>query len=143
MVTTLISVNETEFGIPYVFSIGRNMQNFTEISIEFTKPDGTILLVSDPDVTVPAVSIFTVLGLFAANTYAQYAFQEGDLDQYGTWTARLIYTDASPLHLTSNRSNFTVNQVISGNPPSGTAITTEDGFELITEDGEVIVTEGA
>ncbi len=107
--TAVITVNEGEYGLACVFSTAYDMSGFTAISLKFTKPDGTILLVSNTDgVTVPASPITTVLGVFAANTYARYAFVDGDLDQTGVWYCRVIYTDATPLHLISNQSSFTV-----------------------------------
>ncbi len=109
--TAVITVNEGEFGVACVFYTAYDMSGFTGISIKFTKPDGTILAPTDPDVTVPNVQVITALGTFPANQYASYYFQNGDLDQLGTWYARVIYddTNASPvLRLISNSSSFEV-----------------------------------
>ncbi len=106
--TTLITVNENEYGIACVFSTAYDMSGFSSVSMQFIKPDGTILLVSSPDVTVPVVDLVTVLGTFLANTYTQYIFQDGDLDQTGVWSCRVIYDETTPLHLISNSSTFTV-----------------------------------
>jgi len=109
--TAVITVNEGEFGIACVFYTAYDMSGYTTISIQFTKPDGTILAPTNPDVTVPAVPLVTALGTFPANEYAQYYFVDGDLDQLGTWYARVIYDKANalpPQRLISNSSTFTV-----------------------------------
>jgi len=106
--TAVITVNEGEYGVACVFNTAYNMSGFSTISIQFTKPDGTILAPTNPAVTVPNTPITTVLGTFAANQYARYAFQNGDLNQVGVWYARVIYTDATPMKLISNSSSFTV-----------------------------------
>ncbi len=110
--TAVITVNEGEFGVACVFSTAFNMSTFTEISMKFTKPDGTILLVDSSDgVTVPGSPIVTVLGTFAANEYSQYYFQSGDLDQLGVWYCRVIFDDSGaspPQRLISNSSSFEV-----------------------------------
>ncbi len=106
--TAVITVNEGEYGVACVFYTAYDMSAFTSLQIKFTKPDGEILLAT---ATCPAVLIVTALGTFPANQYAQYYFVDGDLDQLGTWFARVIYTNtnASPdLHLISNSSSFKV-----------------------------------
>ncbi len=110
--TAVITVNEGEFGVACVFSTAYDMSGFSTISMKFTKPDNTTLLVTNADgVTVPAVPVSTPLGTFGANTYAQYFFKNGDLDQIGIWSCRVIFDNsgASPaIHLISNTSTFTV-----------------------------------
>lgn len=109
--TVVITVNEGEFGVACVFSTSYDMSAFTTISMKFTKPDGTTLLVTNPSVTVPNTNLVTALGTFTANQYAQYYFQTNDLNQLGVWYCRVIYdksTASPPLHLISNQSSFTV-----------------------------------
>lgn len=101
-------MNLSEFGVPFLFSTGYDMSANTSISIAFTKPDGTILTVTNPDVTVPAMDVETTDGLFLAHQYVSYTFEDGDVDQVGVWSARVIYDDAAPRHLTSDISQFTV-----------------------------------
>ncbi len=95
-----------------MFYTAYDMSTFTEISIQFTKPDGTILApVSADGVTVPNVQVVTALGTFPANEYAQYFFVDGDLDQLGVWFARVIYDKSNaspPMRLISNSSSFEV-----------------------------------
>lgn len=106
--TAVITINENEYGVACVFNTSYDMSTFTTLQIQFTKPDGTLLTAT---ATCPNVNVSTSLGTFLANQYAQYFFQAGDLDQTGTWSARVLYTKstASPaLHLISNISTFTV-----------------------------------
>ena len=106
--TAVITVNEGEYGVACVFYTAYDMSTFTTLQIQFTKPvSGDILLV---DATCPNVDVDTALGTFLANEYAQYFFVDGDLDELGTWYARVIYTKTgSPdLKLISNSSSFTV-----------------------------------
>lgn len=100
-------MNKNEWGIKFVFSTGFNLSGFSTLSIAFTKPDGTVLVKSNPDVTAPALNIDTTEGLFPSHTYAQYVFQNGDVDQSGTWSARVTYTDAGQ-QLISDAATFTV-----------------------------------
>lgn len=85
------------------------MSGFTSIAIDFVKPDGTTLTVTNTTgVTVPNTDLVTTLGTFLANKYAKYVFQNGDVDQAGQWAARVVYTDATPQHLISDVGTFTV-----------------------------------
>ena len=101
-------MNVNESGIAICFSTGFNMAGFDTISIEFTKPDGTTLTVDNPSVTVPGTPIETTAGLFNANEYAQYVTQPGDINQVGEWSARVYYTDSSPLDLISDVGTFEI-----------------------------------
>ncbi len=105
--TAVITVNENEYGVACVFSTAYDMSTFTTLQIQFTKPDGTILLAT---ATCPNTNVVTALGTFLANQYAQYFFVAGDLNVLGVWSARVIYTKTgSPnLKLISNISTFTV-----------------------------------
>ncbi len=105
--TAVITVNTGEYGVACVFSTAYDMSTNTALQIQFTKPDGTILLAT---ATCPNVDVVTALGTFLANMYAQYYFVSGDLDQTGVWYARVIYTKTgSPnVKLISNISSFEV-----------------------------------
>ncbi len=107
--TAVITVNEGEYGIACVFYTAYDMSAFTTLQIQFTKPvTSTVLTVA---ATCPNVQVVTALGTFPANQYAQYFFVNGDLDELGVWSARVIYDEATatpPLHLISNSSTFTV-----------------------------------
>ena len=106
--SVVIAINEGEWGVACVFNLAFDISANTALAMKFIKPDETILLVTNPNVTAPNVDISTVLGIFSANHYAQYIFQAGDLDQTGIWYCRVIYDDATPRHLISNMSSFTV-----------------------------------
>ncbi len=103
-------MNVNEYGVVFAFSTAFNMSGYSFISIDFVKPDGTTLTVSNPSVTVPNVDLPTTAGTFLANKYAQYTFQAGDVNQVGLWAARVVYTDANPQHLISDVGTFTVNE---------------------------------
>lgn len=103
-------MNVNEYGVQFVFSTAFDMSSFTSISIDFVRPDGTTLTVTNPSVTVPAFDLSTTLGTFLANKYASYVFQNGDVNQVGLWSARVVYTDATPQHLISDVGTFTVNE---------------------------------
>lgn len=101
-------MNINEYGVLFRYSTGFDLSGFTGLQIVFTKPDGTTLTRANPLVTAPAVDVTTTLGLFPANTYAQYEFAVGDADQSGTWCAYVIYDDGVQ-HLISDVAHFTVN----------------------------------
>lgn len=90
------------------FSTAFDMSAFTSIAIHFVKPSGTPLVVTNPDVTVPATPVTTTLGVFLANKYVAYTFQAGDVDEEGLWSCRVVYDDADPQHLISDVATFTV-----------------------------------
>lgn len=102
-------MNVGEWGVEFCFSTGFDMSGFTSISIKFTKPDGSFLTVSNPDVSVPNSPVNTTLGTFSAKEYAAYTFKNGDVNQAGVWSARVTYQDATPQELISDVGTFTVN----------------------------------
>lgn len=101
-------MNVNEWGIRFAFSTGFDLRDATNLELRFTKPSGATLVVDSPNVTNPGVDLETTLGFFPANTWAQYIFQPGDVDEAGEWTCRLYYDDGSQ-HLISDVGNFTVN----------------------------------
>lgn len=101
-------MNVNEWGVAFLFSTGFDMSSFTSISITFTKPDATTLVVTNPDVTVPNFDIVTTDGTFLANKYCKYIFQNGDVNLAGAWSAIVTYNDATPQHLISDRGLFTI-----------------------------------
>ncbi len=103
------ALNVNEFGITFAFSTAFNMSGFSTIAIHFEKPNGTTLVVTDSDgVTVPSMPVTTTLGVFLANKYVTYTFQDGDVDEEGLWSCRVVYDDATPQHLISDVGTFTV-----------------------------------
>lgn len=94
-----------EYGLQIQFGVSFDMSANTSLAMHFTKPDGTLLNVT---AALGTVQIVTTLGIFAANTYGTYIFQNGDVNQAGQWQVRLIYDDASPAHLISSIGLFEV-----------------------------------
>lgn len=101
-------MNVNEYGIYFLFSTGFDMRDFTGLEIHFTKPDGSALVVTNPDVSVGTTNVTTTIGPFTAYKYAQYVFKDGDVDQTGTWSARVVYDDSTQ-HLISDVATFTIN----------------------------------
>lgn len=102
-------MNVGEYGISLNLNVNFNIAAFTTLSLVFTRPDGTTITRTAPDVSVPAVPLVTAdLGTFAANEYCTYLFQLGDMSIEGDYSVRLTYTDASK-RLISDVATFTVN----------------------------------
>ena len=87
-----------EYGIVFRLETSFNIASFSSLSLKFTKPDGTILTVTNPAVSVGGSS----------STQALYTFQNGDVTLPGNWQAQLTYQDATPRQLISQRANFTI-----------------------------------
>ena len=101
-------MNVGEYGIVYNLNVNFDISGFTSLSLTFTKPDLTTLVVASPQVTVGSAPVVTSQGTFAANQYAVYKFAVGDISLPGTYSARLTYVDASK-RLISDANNFVVN----------------------------------
>ncbi len=101
-------MNINEWGIRLWFSTGFDLSGATELQMQLTKPDGTVVTKVTPQVTAPAIDEDTTFGLFPANTYAEYITEPGDIDQTGQWSWRVFYTDLDKF-LTSDVSTFVVN----------------------------------
>jgi hypothetical protein len=100
-------MNVNEWGVFFRFSTGFDLTGFSALSLVFTKPDGTVVTKTNPDVTAPNVDVTTTEGLFPAGTYAQYTFQPGDVDQAGVWCVYATYDDGSQ-HLIADVQHFTI-----------------------------------
>lgn len=98
-------MNVNEYGVVFQMGVSFNMVSNTSLSFTFTKPNGTILTVS---AVLGTLQITTPVGVFAPNTYATYTFANGDVNQVGTWSARLTYIDAAPTKLISTPATFVV-----------------------------------
>lgn len=68
-----------------------DLSAFTDLSIEFIKPNGETVTVESPDVTAPAVDI---PGFALPNQYFQYAIAPDLINQVGAWQCRGVYRDA-------------------------------------------------
>lgn len=101
-------MNVGEYGVVCRFNVGFDISQATTLTLSFTKPDGTTLTKTTPNVTAGSTDITSSLGVtFSANQYALYTFAQGDVDQAGAWKARLTYDDGVK-HLISNIGIFTV-----------------------------------
>lgn len=102
-------MNVNEYGVVFCFLASFDMASYTGLTLTFTKPSGSVLVATEPDVSIVNASRATPLGTAAANTYALYTFQAGDVDEVGVWSARLTFDNAVPQHLISNLgAEFTV-----------------------------------
>ena len=101
-------MNVGEYGISFNLNVNYDMSGFTSLSLDFTRPDGTTISRANGVVTVPSSPLVTPDGTFAANQYCTYAFQSGDINQEGTYSARLTYNDATK-RLISDPVTFTIN----------------------------------
>jgi hypothetical protein len=98
-----------EYGIPIQFNTRFDLSGFTSLSLAFTKPDNTILTVTDPDVAIGVGDIITPIGTFLSGEYVTYTFVNGDVDLFGEWSARLTANDGSE-NLISAEATFTVEE---------------------------------
>jgi hypothetical protein len=101
-------MNVNEYGITFTMGVSYNLANFTALSLTFTKPNRSVLTVTDPAVSIANANITTSAGTFLPNTYVLYTFAEGDVNLAGPWSVRLTYT-ANGIQLISDIGKFTVN----------------------------------
>lgn len=101
-------MNKNEYGIQFNFNVNFNIAGFTSLSLAISRPDGTALTLANPAVSVGNAPLVTPDGTYNANEYAKYVFVNNDINQAGTYSARLTYTDASK-RLISDPVTFDVN----------------------------------
>lgn len=109
-------MNVHEWGVTFAFSTGFDMSAKTVLAIRFWKPDNVWSEDTDstPSLTktasVGSGPITTTEGVFVDKKYATCVFEDGDVDQVGEWSARVVYTDAtgSGQHLISDVATFEV-----------------------------------
>lgn len=103
-----MNVNVGEYGIALNLNVNYNISAFTSLELDITRPDGTIITRANGPVTVGTVALVTDdAGTFAANQYAIYLIQTGDLTKSGTYYVRLVYIDATK-RLVSDVTTFEV-----------------------------------
>jgi len=105
-----MSIRVGQVGVPFRVATGFDMSGSTALSLIFTRPDGTQLTKTNPDVTAPAVPLAgdPDLGSVAASTYFEYTNTVDDYDQEGTWEVCGIYTDGTPKVYPTSPVSFTV-----------------------------------
>ncbi len=94
-----MSIKVGSIGVPLRVATGFNMSGFTALTLNITKPDGTVLTKTSASdgVVAPAVSLVNDpdLGNVAASTYFEYSNLIDDYDEAGAWTICGIYVDGS------------------------------------------------
>lgn len=100
-----------EFGKILRLDTNFDMSANTELTLVFTKPDGSTLTKTKTvdSVSAPGIEVTDPDGVvFSANEYMEYDFVSGDLDQAGRWFVRAEYDDATPKNFIGDTVEFTV-----------------------------------
>lgn len=100
-------MNKNDYGVLFRFGVSFDMSAYTNLSFTFTKPSGETFTVTG---ALGVSQITTPEGIFAADTYATYVFQDGEVDEAGDWSCRLTYRDSSPAQYISSIGYFTVGE---------------------------------
>ena len=101
------------FGMDFIMGVSFDLSPNTSLQFTFLKPDKTTLVVIAVQGTT---DLTTTEGTFAADTWASYTFQDGDLDQVGTaakgnpWSAVLDYFVGSTEKFSSSGESFDVSE---------------------------------
>jgi len=76
---------------------GYDMSSYTELSLVFTKPDGTVVTKTTSDgVALGGVAVTDPdIGALSANEYITYDIEPGLLDVGGRWCVHVIYTNTT------------------------------------------------
>lgn len=98
-------MNVGEYGVVLQFGVSFSLINETSLMFLFERPDTTTFTRA---ATLGNVPVSTTFGTFAANQYATYTFVNGDINQTGAWSVRLIYQDNTPAQLISTPGTFVV-----------------------------------
>lgn len=100
-------MNVGEYGVKFRIAVGFDISAATALALTFIKPSEVVLNVTT-GVSVGVGNLVTPAGTFTTGTWAEYTFANGDVDEAGTWTVRLIYDDATGQHLLSELVTFEV-----------------------------------
>jgi hypothetical protein len=100
-----MTMNVGEYGLVFNLNVNFDISGATTLQLAITRPDNTTITAMP---TVGSVDLVTTdSGTFLAHKYCIYTFATGDLNQAGTYTARLTYTDSTK-RLISDPTTFTV-----------------------------------
>jgi hypothetical protein len=92
-----VTIRVGESGKPLRYATYVDMEDFTELKLEFTAPTGgtsfTRTNASSPPVGLGPKVVDDDLGVINANEYMEYTFQASDFAVAGTWSVRGTYTD--------------------------------------------------
>ena len=98
--------NVGEYGIAYDVNVNYDLSAATKVQMDITRPDKTKI---GGDAVVGLVDLVTQdMGTFPAKKYCTYVFKDGDLNQTGDYTARVVYTDSTK-RLICDPVGFSVN----------------------------------
>jgi hypothetical protein len=100
-----MTINVGEYGLALNLNVNYDISAATALQLAITRPDGTLVT------GVPTVGLVDLVtgddGTYPAKQYCTYKLVSGDLNQAGTYTTRLTYTDATK-RLISDPTSFTV-----------------------------------
>jgi len=75
---------------------GTSMASYTELTLNFTLPDGTTTTKATADGVVLGAGVTDDdLGALSANEYVEYPIEVGFLTLAGTWNVYLTFTDTA------------------------------------------------
>lgn len=110
-------MNVGDFGNRLVFGTGYggagfDLSSFTGLTLTFTKPDNTTLVVTNPAVAVGASPYTLPNGqVFNTHQYVTYSFLAGQVSVAGSWSVRLDYQNSAatpPISFNSTSGTFVV-----------------------------------
>ena len=111
-------MNVGDFGTEFVFGTGfggagLDMSSYTDLVLEFTRPDGSTLAVDVTNGVVLGPTNYTLPSgqVFNAHQYVTYYFLTGQVTVAGRWKVRLVYdqtTAIPPIQFISGIGNFVV-----------------------------------
>ena len=86
-----------ESGKPLYLAASFDMSSNTELTMTFTKPDGTVVTKIKPDVVLEtSPTTLPDVGAVLANEYVSYTVEPLFLDQAGAWCVYLTYDNTTP-----------------------------------------------
>ena len=92
-----MSLDKDEIGKVIRVAAGYDMSSNTELTLDFTLPDNTIVQKLSADGVVLGAGVTDLtLGVLAANEYVEYTTESGFLSQSGDWKVILTYTNTTP-----------------------------------------------
>ena len=111
-----------ESGTTFIVGTGLNgtgfdLSAYTKLTLIFTLPNGTILTVTTPTVTLGITAIPVPGGTLNSHQYVSCVLQPGQVSVAGVWQVRLIYdqnTATPPIHFSSATEKFIVATVALG-----------------------------
>ena len=75
---------------------GYDMSSNTELTLTFTKPDGTVVVKASADGVVIGAGVTDAdLGTILVNEYVEYPLESSFLDAAGEWKVTLKYTNTA------------------------------------------------